>query len=66
MLLDDLLILLASVADTTALTTALFDLFQWLGIQCYQTKSLAKPVTYIEHLGLMVDVAGCKLLLCKY
>ena len=39
MYLDDLLALLASAADATALATALFDLFHRLGITCHRTKS---------------------------
>ena len=33
--LEDLLMLLASMADATALATDLFDLFLWLGPGCY-------------------------------
>ena len=66
MYLDDLLTLLASMADTNALATALFDLFHQLGIQCHRTKSKADLVARIKYLGFLVDVSGCQLLLCKY
>ena len=38
MYLDDLLELLATVADAVALAVALFDLFHRLGIQCHRNK----------------------------
>ena len=59
MYLDDLLALLATVADAVALASALFDLFHRLGIKCHCTKLQADPVSCIQHLGFMVDVAGC-------
>ena len=64
MYLDDLLALLAMVADAVALAAALFDLFHHLGIQCHRTKSQADPVSHIQHLGFTIDVAGRQLLLC--
>ena len=64
MYLDDLLALLAMAADAVALAAALFDLFHHVGIQCHCTKSQADLVSHIQHLGFMVDVAGCQLLLC--
>ena len=64
MYLDDLLALLAKVVDAVALAAALFDLFHRLGIQCHHTKLQVDPVSHIQHLGFMVDVAGRQLLLC--
>ena len=64
MYLDDLLALLAIEADAAALAAALFDLFHRLGIQCHHAKLQADPVSCIQHLGFMVDVASCQLLLC--
>ena len=66
MYLDDLLALLAMAADAVALAAALFDLFHRLGIKCHCTKLQADPVSCIQHLGFMVDVTGCQLLLCPW
>ena len=62
MYLDDLLALLATAADAVTLEVALFDLFHRLGNQCHRTKSQVYPVSHIQHLGFMVDVAGHQLL----
>ena len=61
MYLDDLLALLAMEADAVALAAALLDRFHCLGIQCHHTKLQADLLSHIQHVGFMVDVAGCQL-----
>lgn len=53
--LDDLLVLIQSHQDGTAIVEAVVDLYKLLGLKVKESKSILTPQVQLEHLGFLLD-----------